>query len=165
MIVDTAVTTSTHEHGRLVQIGAPEEIYASPATPFVARFTGLAAELPVRVRGSGPGDTIEVEPTEHRLARPLHARSALAGSSDVAALLTIRPTAVQIWAPDGDEHHLLGTVTDVAFRDRGYEHAVDLPGDTRISAVFAPRRVQRGGDRRLCFEPSGCLVFPAPAKS
>ena len=38
------------EHGRLVQIGTPEEIYAYPATPFVARFTGLAGELAVRVR-------------------------------------------------------------------------------------------------------------------
>jgi iron(III) transport system ATP-binding protein len=39
-----------HE-GKLVQLGAPEEIYQHPATPFVARFTGLAGELPVVVTG------------------------------------------------------------------------------------------------------------------
>src|SRR5258705_13799747 len=40
--------------GRLVQQGTPEEIYTQPATPFVARFTGLPGELPVQVRGQRP---------------------------------------------------------------------------------------------------------------
>ncbi len=153
------------EQGALVQLGPPEEIYASPATAFVARFTGLAGELPVRIRGAGPGNTLEVEPTEHPLARPLHARSALAGSSSGGALLTIRPTAVQLCAPEEDNHHLLGIVTDVAFRDRGYEHAIDLPGQTRISAVYAPNRAQRGETVGLRFDAAGCLVFPAAAEA
>ena len=40
------------EEGGLVQFGPPEEVYTQPATPFVARFTGLAGELPVRVAGT-----------------------------------------------------------------------------------------------------------------
>src|SRR6202035_3865668 len=50
--------------GRLVQLGSPEEIYASPATAFVARFTGLSGELAVRV-ASNPDDSglVDVEPT------------------------------------------------------------------------------------------------------
>jgi hypothetical protein len=86
----------------------------------------------VRVRTRrGPNGTIEVEPIGGlRLSRPLHARSAIAGLGSGDALLTIRPTAVRICLPDADEHHVLGTVTDVAFRDRGYEHAIDLPGQT-----------------------------------
>ena len=39
------------EAGELVQAGSPEDVYHHPATPFVARFTGLAGELPVRVTG------------------------------------------------------------------------------------------------------------------
>jgi len=39
------------EDGVLVQSGSPEDVYHHPATPFVARFTGLAGELPVRVTG------------------------------------------------------------------------------------------------------------------
>jgi ABC-type Fe3+/spermidine/putrescine transport system ATPase subunit len=30
--------------GRLIQTGTPEEIYTRPATPFVARFTGLSGQ-------------------------------------------------------------------------------------------------------------------------
>jgi ABC-type Fe3+/spermidine/putrescine transport system ATPase subunit len=156
------------ERGRLVQLGPPEEIYTSPATAFVARFTGLAGELAVRVQARrGPNGTIEVEPIGGlRLCRPLHARSAIAGPGSDDALLTIRPTAVRICVPDADEHHVLGTVTDVAFRDRGYEHAIDLPGQTMISGVFSEGRVGRGETVGLHFEPSGCMLFPrngAPA--
>ena len=49
------------ERGRLVQQGTPEEIYTQPATPFVARFTGLSGELAVRVRGRAADGTVEVE--------------------------------------------------------------------------------------------------------
>jgi ABC-type Fe3+/spermidine/putrescine transport system ATPase subunit len=33
--------------GRLVQLGSPEDLYRQPATPFVARFTGICTETPV----------------------------------------------------------------------------------------------------------------------
>ena len=49
------------EQGRLVQPGTPEEIYTQPATPFVARFTGLSGELPVHVRGGRPTARVDVE--------------------------------------------------------------------------------------------------------
>jgi iron(III) transport system ATP-binding protein len=150
------------EKGRLVQLGPPEEIYRAPATAFVARFTGLAGELAVRVRaGRGPNGTLEVEPTGGlRVFRPLHARSVGPSPEPQNALLTIRPTAVRICPHDTDEHHVLGTVTDVAFRDRGYEHAIDLPGQTMISGVFAKTRINRGETVGLHFDPSGCIVYP-----
>lgn len=37
--------------GRLVQCGLPETIYHAPATPFVARFTGVAGQLHGQVAG------------------------------------------------------------------------------------------------------------------
>ena len=45
-------------------------------------------------------------------------------------------------------------ITDVAFRDRGHEHAIDLPGQTMISSVFSgPRRPR--GDRRAALRALG----------
>jgi len=45
----------THQ-GLLVQTGTPEDVHHHPATPFVARFTGLAGELRVRVTATTPAD-------------------------------------------------------------------------------------------------------------
>jgi len=149
------------EKGRLVQVGTPEEIYTNPATAFVARFTGLACELPVQIRARNGNGLVEVEPTGLALARPLSARSLTPDWSRLDAVLTVRPAAVRLCAPDSDERHLRGTVTDVAFRDRGYEHAVDLPGLARITGVYAQRRTARGENVGLCLDPEGCLVFPA----
>jgi iron(III) transport system ATP-binding protein len=162
------------ERGRLVQAGTPEEIYTRPATPFVARFTGLAGELPVRVRerqadgtllvepllaGAGhPAGALPAPPPQDHLAAPL-----LAGEG---ALMMIRPTGVRLCAngsagPDG--HHLSGRVTDVAFRGRGYEHAIDISANTRLTGVFADVRAARGETVGLRLDPAGCHVFPAEA--
>ena len=76
-------------------------------------------------------------------------------------MLTIRRAAVTLCSPSVDEHHLVGTVTDVAFRDRGYEHAVDVAGAAMITGVLGRDRVGRGETVGLRFEPSGCYVFPS----
>jgi iron(III) transport system ATP-binding protein len=50
----------------------------------------------------------------------------------------------------------------VAFRGRGYEHAIDVPGHGRLTGVFSPTRAGRGEQVRLYFEPDGCHVFAPP---
>jgi iron(III) transport system ATP-binding protein len=42
------------DHGRLEQVGAPEEIYQRPATTFVARFVGVADFLALTSQNGGP---------------------------------------------------------------------------------------------------------------
>jgi iron(III) transport system ATP-binding protein len=149
------------EQGRLVQLGRPEDIYASPATPFVARFTGLAGEFAARTRSAAAEDgTVEVEVDGLPMARPLRARAARSGAGPHEGLLTIRPTAIDLCRHDANEHHLVGTVADVAFRDRGYEHAIDIPGHPRLTGVLSDIRVGRGDRVGVRFNPTGCLVFP-----
>jgi iron(III) transport system ATP-binding protein len=150
--------------GRLIQFGQPEQIYTEPASPFVARFTGLSGELPVRVRGDavpGPDATVEVESAGSGLLRPLRARASgrkLAGGD---AMLLIRPTGVQLVGAHNGDHHLAGTVADVAFRGRGYEHAIDITGHGRLTGVFATVRAERGETVGLRLDPAGCHVFAA----
>src|SRR2546422_11483229 len=49
-------------HGRLLQVGTPEEIYTAPASAFVASFIGVSNTPPGRVqgiegqRGTGAGE-------------------------------------------------------------------------------------------------------------
>jgi iron(III) transport system ATP-binding protein len=148
--------------GRLVQFGRPEQIYTEPASPFVARFTGLSGELPVRVRGdavAGPDATVEVESAGPGLLRPLRARASGPKLADGDAMLLIRPTGVQLVGTHNGDHHLAGTVADVAFRGRGYEHAIDITGHGRLTGVFATVRAERGETVGLRLDPAGCHVF------
>jgi ABC-type Fe3+/spermidine/putrescine transport system ATPase subunit len=149
------------ERGRLVQRGTPEEIYTQPATPFVARFTGLSGELPVQVRGRAADGTVEVELGGPAQARPFQARGPSRPIGEAAALLMVRPTGVQLCASHAGDHHIAGTVADVAFRGRGYEHAIDIPGHGRLTSVFSGTRAERGEHVGLRLDPRGCHLFSA----
>jgi len=146
------------ERGRLVQAGPPEEIYTRPATPFVARFTGLAGEFGVRVRERDGDGTVLVEPPHGHRFRARASAGPLAGPD---ALVMIRPTGVRLCADGSADVHLSGRVTDVAFRGRGYEHAIDIDGSTRLTGVFAEARTARGEMVGLRLDPAGCHLFPA----
>ena len=168
------------EEGVLVQSGSPEDVYHYPATPFVARFTGLAGELPVRVTGhDGDGALAITAPgvpdgsVRLPALRPAGttvpaARSALdAGGSGSGlrpgddALLAIRPAGIHLLRSAEETPHLTGKVADVAFRGRGYEYAIDLPGLGRVTGVFARHRADRGDSVGLRLDPEGCHLFPA----
>ena len=168
------------EEGVLVQSGSPEDVYHYPATPFVARFTGLAGELPVRVTGhDGDGALAITAPgvpdgsVRLPALRPAGttvpaARSALdAGGSGSGlrpgddALLAIRPAGILLLRSAEETPHLTGKVADVAFRGRGYEYAIDLPGLGRVTGVFARHRSDRGDSVGLRLDPEGCHLFPA----
>jgi iron(III) transport system ATP-binding protein len=171
------------EEGVLVQAGTPEEVYNHPATQFVARVTGLAGELRVRVAAHGGDGTLEVIAADGAAGRlpalrPAGAAPGPAGSAGAApgpagadeertlrpgdeALLAIRPTGVFLAHAEADERHLTGRVADVAFRGRGYEYAIDLPGLGRLTGVFARHRANRGDEVGLRLDPEGCHLFPA----
>ncbi len=153
------------QDGMLVQLGTPEEIYSSPASLFVARFTGLSAELEVHVTGDGvvPGH-VQVGPTAFASVRPIEVRLAT-GNARKHGCLAIRPTAVRLCDPEGDSSHLVGHVADTAFRGRHYELVVDLPAGHRVSGVVSERRVPRGTTVGIQLESAGCILFGAPDDS
>jgi len=162
------------EKGRLVQAGTPEQIYTRPATPFVARFTGLAGEMAVRVRERHPDGMVLVEPVlgggaidEFSAGLPgsptgsFRVRAPVEELPGPTALMMVRPTGVRLSQDSMAEHHLAGRVTDVAFRGHGYEHAIDLDGSTRLTGVFAEFRVPRGEVVGLRMDPAGCHLYLA----
>ena len=148
------------ERGRLVQHATPEEIYAAPASPFVARFTGRSGELPVTMRHRGnEGEFVEADALTPSARRPLRARIGAGEPGRRDGVLLIRPSAIHLCAVDDVDAHLLGTVADVAFRGRGYEHAVELECGTQLHSIYAEHRVERGRAVGLRLEESGCHVF------
>jgi iron(III) transport system ATP-binding protein len=79
------------------------------------------------------------------------------------ALLAIRPAGVLLLPSAAEAAHLTGRVADVAFRGRGYEYAVDLPGLGRLTGVLASHRAARGEPVGMRLNPRGCHLFAAQA--
>ena len=94
--------------------------------------------------------------------RPFRARHPGGPLAAGTGLLLVRPAGVQICPADDAGHHLTGTVADVAFRGRGYDHAIDVPGQGRLTGVFSPACAGRGERVGLRFDPDGCHVFAPP---
>ncbi len=155
--------------GRLVQLGRPEELYLRPASPFVARFTGIAAEVPVVLAGAPaaalyredaaevmgelvavrlPGQASDVTVTANLPTRP---------SPDGPLSMFVRPAAVRIVAPE--DAQFMAQVRDVAFCGRGYEHALAGDGQLLFTRVFSEKRWDRGSAVGVRLSPEGCLVL------
>ena len=134
--------------GRIEQLGSPEEIYRSPATPFVARFVGRATILagtvepdPSRFRGrgleivlgrevgwSGPADLV---------LRPHHVSLATPGSATLDGAVIDREyhggASLITVALDGGEQ-LLAQSDDEALRE-GTRVGIEI--DTRSACLLS----------------------------
>jgi ABC-type Fe3+/spermidine/putrescine transport system ATPase subunit len=82
-------------HGRLLQLGTPEELYHSPSTREVAEFVGRAALLPAERMAEGVWVTVG----RVALAAPSRADASDGGAGDVVAVL--RPESLVL--VDDDE--------------------------------------------------------------
>jgi len=145
------------EGGGLIQFGRPETIYAAPATPFVARLTGLSGELVGRVEGPRPDSLMNVAISDATIA----ARGPASLVPGATVRVLVRPAAVRLLASTNDAIQMRAEVRDVAFCGRGYEHVVRLPCGASLTGIFAETRWDRGAHVGVRFDPDGCLLFPA----
>lgn len=113
-----------HE-GRIVQQGAPEEVYAHPASAWVAEFLGLGNVLTGKWLGVGRVET--------QLGVMETACETGAGRGESVALL-VRPERVKI---GGHGARLRGRVADVLFQKNGYR--VTLENGLYFFAQVSPQ--------------------------
>ncbi|KMO73109.1 Sulfate/thiosulfate import ATP-binding protein CysA [Mycolicibacterium chubuense] len=133
--------------GRLEQLAAPAELYANPATPFVADFVGLNNKVPARVSG-GRATLLGVSVP------------ASAGSVDGPGLAMVRPESVTVAA----DAQGAATVSAVSFLGAISRVSVAVPDGPVVMAQMASSaaRALRPGDRvRLGVDSDGVLVTPA----
>ncbi len=149
------------DQGRLVQLATPEQLYRRPVTPFVARFTGAAGELPGHSLPGGDPDLIRVQVG----GTELHARPIGQVRPGTTVTVLVRPAATAISDPPADRTGapseagtVVGTVADVAYRGRGYDHVVVCPEGT-LSAVHSQLPHARGERVHVRLDPDGCLAY------
>jgi ABC-type Fe3+/spermidine/putrescine transport system ATPase subunit len=125
-------------HGRLLQVGRPEELYDRPASREVAEFIGRSVLVPATYDGSS------VIVTLGGIARCVTATAspAVAGSRDVLAVL--RPDGLAL-VQSGTPGSWPGVVTSRRFAGASLAFRVKVESDVELE-VFGTERSVREGD-------------------
>jgi spermidine/putrescine ABC transporter ATP-binding subunit len=123
-------------HGRIEQIGTPDDIYERPATAFVAEFIGSSNMLRVRVVKRGDGSVIVATEAGLRLRCVAEPNGALDDGADVSIL--VRPERVGIEAPGGGEasghNRIAGRIADVTYLGEDLHLSLDLASGDGLRA-------------------------------
>jgi putative spermidine/putrescine transport system ATP-binding protein len=119
------------DKGRIAQMGAPEEIYNNPSSPFVADFMGAGNVVRLHARRLPAGFAIEEGPNNGALtlaATPRHAQLQDAG----AIVAHFRGEAARLHAADAastDELVLRGRITQASYPGGVWRYSVRVGDD------------------------------------
>ena len=143
--------------GHIEQIGRPEEIYAMPATDFVADFIGISNLFACRIVSAGQG-IVEWEGERFRV--PLSGRR-----DGEPVTVSVRPEKLTLVAGDasGNGNRLAGVVEVVTFLGPFVRVEVGVRGramwlDVSHAAAAALARKQ---PVTVGFSPADCVVLGA----
>lgn len=130
-------------HGRIEQLGAPEEVYEHPATEFVAGFLGASNLLDGQVASLNGAATVRLASGETVLAEDPSIGAAV--GSDVK--VGVRPEKISIVPvtedESGDRNHVAGTVRMATYIGVNYQYTVDGPGGRELT-VFVQNQGATG---------------------
>jgi ABC-type Fe3+/spermidine/putrescine transport system ATPase subunit len=144
------------DHGTVIQVGTPAELYRRPATRFVAEFLGAANLLPATVEPGSGGRRV-------RLAGGFVLSTSAAGVSD-AVLCLIRPETIR--AASGETaNRFTATVRNAVYLGGRYDcelalgDGLALRADVPASAAVAPP--EPGETIVITIAPEDILLLPA----
>jgi iron(III) transport system ATP-binding protein len=146
------------DQGRIVQEGAPAEIYDRPQSLFVAKFLGAANVLSgkVEVRGGEGRALIALAGGGHRLALTTEQ------PPGAAVDLVLRPENLTIAAqPPADESNIIaGRISGLTFQGSNVEYEVDIGGDTALRVLArAQAELTRGAPVWVGVDTRRAAVF------
>jgi putrescine transport system ATP-binding protein len=141
-------------HGRIVQVGTPSDIYESPATRFVADFIGSVNMFEGEVYANGAeGLCIRCA----GLGCTVRAERAGGSARGATVWTAIRPEKIQIArAPAADaaaapgENHVAGTVSEIAYMGDMSIYLVRLDSGSMLRVTLP--NVLRGAERPIARE-------------
>ncbi|HUL45946.1 MAG TPA: ABC transporter ATP-binding protein [Steroidobacteraceae bacterium] len=141
-------------HGCIVQVGTPSDIYESPASRFVADFIGSVNLFEGRVLANGAEGLCI---TSAGLGCTVRAERAAASEHGATVWTAIRPEKIQIArAPAGgaagahDENRVAGTVKEIAYMGDMSIYLVRLDSGSMLRVTLP--NVLRGAERPIARE-------------
>lgn len=131
-----ADTVAVMNHGRIEQLGSPQELYELPRTGFVASFLGQSNLLPATVVSTA-GDIVTARTAAGVVSFP--AERAVSQSGDITVGVRPEKLAISREKPaESTAHNVLGPgrVVDMSFTGVSTQYTVEVPGIGEVG-VFA----------------------------
>src|SRR5579885_3816834 len=163
---DEAATMSDRiailNHGRIVQVGRPRELYEAPNSPFVASFLGEANLFEVAAVRQAPPLRLRVE-TKDGLTMSANQHPDFKAD----AVVCVRPEAIQISANAGAAANVVaGRVLDAVYTAGSLRYRVEVaPG--RVVLVRRPLQrqtavIEVGSPVYLAWDIADTILIPNP---
>jgi spermidine/putrescine transport system ATP-binding protein len=145
--------------GQLAQVGAPQELYRSPSSAFVAEFIGPTNLIEGEIIGSSDGLT-HVSTAVGEIRAATRAAEGARALATRRVVVSIRPELIRIVRDGnaGDDNRLVGAVVEDTFLGQSSEHVVAV-GNGQLRVVSAPPRLGLGGNVTLEFNPADVVVL------
>lgn len=145
------------EHGRVRQIGTPEEVYTQPADSFVADFIGTANLLSGSAE-PGPQGTAHVR--IEGLGQPLVVAGAVAAPGPVR--LSVRPELIRVGTPEAPlaagSNVLTVAVVSAAYLGDHYRYVAQLGASSIVVHSVTP--VHQAGQVTIELPPQAIRLYP-----
>jgi len=148
--------------GRIEQIGTPEQVYAEPATAFVADFLGKANMLPGTV-AAVDGLVATIALAAGRSVTALSPRVLAPGES---VTLVVRPQKLQVAAAGACANRLVGKIVSTSYLGGSAVYEIDI-GQGSIVRAYAliDGKVAREGETvEIGFDPAACVLLDAQGR-
>jgi multiple sugar transport system ATP-binding protein len=159
-------------HGRVVQVGRPLEVYRDPADTFVAAFIGSPPANLLGAEVAGAGAAVAVRVAGRELVLPRHRAADLEMLEGRRVVFAIRPEDIAVAAPAGAADGASLPARLIAVEPLGAETILVLAPDgldEEILARVGPEIALRPGDRvglelnlraAHLFDPASTRVLP-----
>jgi iron(III) transport system ATP-binding protein len=146
------------EQGRIVQIGAPREIYFNPANGFVARFVGTTNWLAGQVEETR-ADDVRIRMADGNV---IVCRASEGLSAGDRVSVSVRPESIHLTGegmPGGHRNRLTGSIVFTGFVGNMTRYQL-ASGNAILQAYGTPTSSYRLGDNVVFeFAPSDAIVF------
>jgi ABC-type Fe3+/spermidine/putrescine transport system ATPase subunit len=143
--------------GVIEQIGAPEQIYNSPRSRFVADFVGSANIIKGRLGPSPSGDGVRTFEADGGLVLRVSAPHAARGDETEVA---VRTAYIDMEPRPGD-NHIRGTVRQRMFHGDFVQYIVDCSCGSLIVRRPPTNLLAEGTETTLSFSPEHCVLLAA----
>jgi len=159
---EEAMTLATRigvmNHGEIVQIGTPSDIYEYPSSRFVADFIGSVNMFEGRLIEDEP-DYVRV--TSDELGGTFHVGHGVSAAPDATVWVALRPEKIVVSSerPEGDgDNRVEGVVSEVAYRGDQSIYLVKLASGRQMR-VTQPNTLRQGMGGRFRWDDKVCLSW------